>query len=332
MDYDKIITFFASRKSNGIHNIGATCYLATAIQCLGHCLAFSYPIIANPIDAKRSPISSRLRDLYKVIWIAQECANPSEFVTALELKLGGMLDLKSQNDVMEFIMLLLDALNHELGDACSTKERNMSLRGSQKLIDIMDCHWVNSHKLAKSQLTDIAYGQTVNQTKCSLCGTIEHSGDMFCSLSLPIVAGEQNNVEQLMRQHFENEDVTRDCETCKLRNVATSKVMRMWRIPHVLMIHLQRFNNRNQKITSSIEVPPFIDIDKYVLSNKRSTKYELKSIACHTGSTNYGHYYSIVQNPNKKWYLLDDDTTPEEMQNYTDVPSRNYYILFYEAV
>lgn len=333
-DYDKIITFFASRKSRGIHNIGATCYIATAIQCLGHCLSFAYPMIANPVDVQRSPISSRLRDLYKVMWIVQQPADPTEFVKALEPKLSDMLDLKSQNDVMEFIMLLLDALNNELGEPCPTQERDKTLRGTNKLIDIMDCHWANSHKLAKSHLADIVYGQTVNQTKCSLCGTLEHAGDLFCSLSLPFdpIYTENNSIDKMIKRHFEHENVTRDCDTCKLRNVATSKVNRIWRTPQVLMVHLQRFNHRNQKITSSVEVPPTIDIDSYVLSNKQSTKYELRAISCHSGNTNYGHYYSIVRNANGTWYLMDDDSEPKELSSYTDVQSHNYYIVFYEVV
>ena len=330
--YEKIVTFFSSRKCAGIENTGNTCYISTSLICLAHCLYFAYPVIAN--KAPDSNIVSAMRDLYTKMWIKQAVASPAELIASLT-RISEIIDMSEQNDAMEFIMLLMDTLNTEYGDPVPKRERKQGLAGKAKFIDIMDTNWVNTHHPKKSFLCNVLYGQAVNQTKCSLCGSIEHQGDVFCNISLDM-SSQTNSaappLRKLIDTYFEQESVQRECDSCKLRNVTGSKVTRIWRSPQVLIIHFKRFDHRNRKRGDAIEVPPNLDMDDYTISQHAITKYELKAIACHAGDTNFGHYFAVVKNPSGQWFIMDDDAPPKEIQDYTQVNPSQFYMLFYEAM
>lgn len=328
---DTITPFFASRICHGISNLGSTCYISTSLQCLGHCISFVYPTIAKSIDPNTYPISASLRELYKSTWIKQQVHTPTEFLRAIKPKVESVMNILSQNDVMEFTMLVLDVLNMEIGHAKSHKDTKPNLSGTTKLYDIMDCHWHNSHKLAASYISEIVYGQMINQQKCKLCGHIEHCGDIFCNISLPL-AQDHEHLDKMIKAYFEQEIVQINCEKCKLHNVNTNKVVRIWRPPKVLMIHLKRFDHHNRKITSKIDVPATMDLNDYTITNTAPTNYELKAIACHAGSTTYGHYFALVKNPNGSWFMLDDDSQPRQLNTYGDIQSTTFYVLYYEQI
>jgi len=328
MQATKIHQFFSTRVCNGLQNVGNTCYISTAITCLAHCLSFAYPIIANqPPD--NAVVSKALREMLKTIWIRQQTCSPLVLLKTLDSSVGQMMDLFQQNDAMEFLMIFFDVLNKENGTEMKLQSLNDKLRGVQKLNDMMNCNWQNTHRQAYSYLCGLLYGQMVNQTKCNLCGSIEHVSEVFCNISLPISCF--HNVEELLRQYFEQEVVTRNCDNCKLRNVSATNLCRFWRTPQVLIIHLKRFDNVNNKVNKKINVPTVLSIDQYTLRPSACTEFELKAIACHSGSTAGGHYFSIVNNPNGDWYMLDDDNHPVKLDSFESVDSRNYYILFYEV-
>lgn len=329
----KIVSFFSSRTANGINNIGATCYISTALQCLGHCLSFVYPIIANK---PTSPLTRSIRELYTCVWVEQKVNDPTVFIEVLEPHVGDIINLRSQNDVMEFIMLLIDVLNKDLCIKNSSSARpepeskvNQALIGKAKLLNIMKCNWKNTHRLAHSYLCDVMYGQNVNQTKCNLCGAIEHMGDVFCNISLEIQSN--SSISDMLQEYFAQENVKRNCDQCKLRNVEATKVQKLWKLPSILTIHLKRFDANNRKIKSQVHVDEIIDVNELSLLHSTQTKYELKAVACHSGSTNYGHYFALVKNPSSSWYLIDDDVV-KPISNLKMVSSDTYYVMFYEMI
>lgn len=325
--YDQIVTFFSSRRCQGIENIGNSCYISTSLTCLAHCLSFVYPIIAN---TGTSHLTTALRDIYKTIWIEQRICDPRVFIKTLAPKISDMIDLHHQNDAMEFIMLLFDILNKEYGTERPKRERNPDLRGTARFKDLMDCHWVNTHR-PKSFLCNIIYGQTANQTTCALCGNIEHLADVFCNISLDVKPNA--SVQSMLGSYFEKESVLRDCDNCKLRNVQGIKVARIWKTPQILTIHMKRFDPLSHKKTiCALDISEELDMDSFTLSPKASTKYLLKAIACHSGNTHYGHYFCIVKNPTGQWFIMDDEAPPREIESYRKIDSVMYYILFYEQI
>lgn len=71
--------------------------------------------------------------------------------------------------------------------------------------------------------------------------------------------------------------------------------------------------------------------------------YRLKGVVVHTGSADSGHYYSFIQDQDKKWFEFNDDRVtpfdpsrlPEESyggKDEEDVKIKNAYMLFYERI
>ena len=81
-------------------------------------------------------------------------------------------------------------------------------------------------------------------------------------------------------------------------------------LPDVIILSLNRFDNFNNKSRKNVRftLDMTIDFGKYMLDSNERQLYNLYGVCCHKGSSNYGHYTSIVKNNiNDKWYLYDDD-------------------------
>lgn len=331
-DNNKLINFFCNRTCQGVYNIGNTCYASSFIHCLGHCMTFVYPILSTP-KGEKSEVYNAMRDVYKDIWVSNKVVNPAAFLSVLAEKLDGILQIRRQNDVMEFIMLVLDLLNKEIGVALALRTPVKGLVGTQKLVDNMRCEWHNTHRLAYSDLCDTMYGQCIQQMKCKICGKIEHRSEVFCNLALSFKDG-SDTIDDLVRDYFEQELIKQNCESCNLHNVAAFKVPRLWKLSQVLIVQLKRFNSDNSKVINKITLGATLDVDEYVIIKPKDSTctYELVAIACHAGGTNMGHYFSVVKNPNGTWYLMDDEAPPKKLESWTDIDSKNYYVLFYELM
>jgi len=314
--------------SNGIMNIGNTCYLSASLQCLGYCTSFLYPLLAYETDAVKTPVLHELQNMYKVIWIDDKTGNPVTLVNVLGKVVKGQLNMYEQNDAMEFIMILFDLLNQEVGKRLSLEKQNSGIHGYEKLVNLLQTSWINSHHTSYSFLSDIVYGQLVNQTKCSLCGKIEHQGETFCCLSLQVPKADATlTLMSMVEFYFKAEEVKRNCDSCKLHNVEAVNVSRFWRMPSTLIIHLKRFDHLGNKIKTHVSVPFLIDLDDFTIA-KTDSKYVLKAIACHTGDMNFGHYYALVRDKTHQWHRIDDmNVTPVE---FSQVPTSHFYIMFYE--
>ena len=144
-------------------------------------------------------------------------------------------------------------------------------------------------------------------------------------------------LEKLFSEFSKEEKLDRDnlykCEKCKEESEANKKI-EIYHVPKVLIIHLKRFNN-NKKINTFIDFPlRDLDINEFIKSNDRVSKYDLFGVINHYGSMEYGHYTSYCLNyHDDTWYEYNDrivNKIPKEKENDTIV-NKNAYILFYRC-
>lgn len=133
------------------------------------------------------------------------------------------------------------------------------------------------------------------------------------------------------------------CENChKLCNGI--KCMRIHRLPEILIIHMNRYENINsnlRKISSNLSFP-LVDFSMRPYMSGTSIEigleeedylYDLVAIICHSGSqVSNGHYICYALNEeNDEWYEFDDyrvrQVNKSELLSYT---TSNAYILFYQ--
>ena len=134
--------------------------------------------------------------------------------------------------------------------------------------------------------------------------------------------------------------------------------------PPILCVHIKRFKDYGEKITSTVRVDYNIDIKKYViflflynylysfiLQDKQNydyyqnTKYVIFGMTIHLGhNLRSGHYYSIVRR-NNIWYQCNDNKIKELKSVIDDETGyllfdkidkesilRNGYLFFYRKI
>ena len=95
---------------------------------------------------------------------------------------------------------------------------------------------------------------------------------------------------------------------------------------------IQRYNylsfgksNKSVEFYDEIDLKNFIDND---LENNNNTKYKLFGISNHSGTLNFGHYYSYTK-VNNCWFEFNDAFVSSKNISYN---STNVYALFYEQI
>jgi ubiquitin C-terminal hydrolase len=338
--------FLNGRGTNGIDNLGSTCYINAMLQSLGHCMPFLRFILhgqyrAHLKEAEETTIIMHLRDVYKDLWILDRKVTPREFLRRVAQKMS-FLDILEQNDINEFMTLFIDKLGGEIArkldyDRDIGPDRDREPRDHYEHQAIaMEKDWREKTAKEYSELFELLHGHSINQITCGHCSKIHHNYEMFLNLSLPITRG-CDTLEKCLEEYFKNEIIndTNDssksdpwkCDNCNVAS-KSNKLHTIWKTPQVLVLSLKRFTSNMQKITQQVHVPDTLDLSDYVLCRNAYKKYTLKAVALHYGSFYGGHYVAVCKNPNGNWYLFDDETVRPLGPN---VDLSHSYVCFYEA-
>ena len=83
-------------------------------------------------------------------------------------------------------------------------------------------------------------------------------------------------------------------------------------LPKVCIFHLNRFELNyvtftREKINSRFEFPKRLDLSPYTTNSQKKEWYRLHGVVVHSGTANYGHYYSYIE-VNKEWLEFNDAT------------------------
>ena len=324
---------YEDKGARGLANIGSTCYLNTALQCLSHCLPFLDLVLHTSDTAAR--LMGSLKDLLQTLWIEQKGVAPHKFAQALASALGSAMNVKEENDIQEFMSAFLDKLNQCVGTRVSDEIIEKFSKCDESDPEVLfhtnaRLSWLKDHKLAYSHLIDMFYGQQVNQLQCDSCHGIGHIFETFGSImvSLSSNADEQQCLGELIEATLKKEQVeSRECDFCK-RRASGNAVQRFYRLPTVLMVNIKRFNSAMQKIRTPVTVPSAMDLSRVCLDTTQPHSYELVSIACHMGGLGSGHYFAVCKHPCGRWLLIDDDVV-KAIEGPYNVSSECFYTLFY---
>jgi ubiquitin C-terminal hydrolase len=338
-------------KSNtsGLGNIGATCYINTAIQCLGYCTEFFKFIIAGSRAKAETPLTNELKEVYIALWVNRSAIAPHKFLRSLQASLSQYITIQEQNDISEFLMLYLDKLNTDMSvellideeDIKKARKHTMRLYEDKMYANLtadMEVGWLNAVKKEYSPIMDLFYGQLVSQIVCGHCNHIHHNYETYCNLSLSIKKHTKENenditLQDCLEQHFSNETINLNeqewkCDQCNVKS-PSKKSIKLWRNPNILIVSLKRFNHQLVKKNIPVVAPIELSLSKYTLHSP-NVSYNLVAIANHQGSLGSGHYNCICKHKNSKWYAIDDVMVREAQDNEIEYSLRNGYVYFYE--
>lgn len=99
-------------------------------------------------------------------------------------------------------------------------------------------------------------------------------------------------------------------------------------MPRILVLHLKRFDNYQQKIKKHLAYPTQLDLSKYSYESGTKYKYSLSAILVHSGTSAIsGHYFCYICIGNH-WYCFNDSSVTKVTEE--KVLGLAPYLLFYE--
>jgi ubiquitin C-terminal hydrolase len=269
----------------------------------------------------------------------------------------------NQHDAQEYILTLIDILNDshtfDLLDDIDDNIKNISdekmnkLPLNKRILYGYKKTFYNYNKNGYSSIKKNLYFYTLQSIDCRNCKFRSLSYQENSMLTLPIPEHKSNNLiynnfknnneyvklYNCLDLYFEMEIMDHEykCDNCNEKvtnNILSKKILTS---SNTLIIFLKRFNFDIQtlnmtKNTLRIEYPFILNLGKYSINDKELT-YNLKSVICHHGLMDHGHYYSYINknNDDNIWYKCNDEyITNLPQKNINDVIDDNAYILFYE--
>ena len=180
----------------GLTNMGNTCYMNSALQCLSNCeyltkyfLSGYYKRDINLTSkfGTKGKIAESYYQLLTKLWKeTNEEIEPLEFYKTF-VSHAKSFNNSSQHDSHEMLLILLEKLHEDLNRNKEKVYIELSEKGENE-DDIMACNrwWETHQKRDNSIIMDLFSGQYKSTLRCPFCDRVSITYDQFSCLELPI--------------------------------------------------------------------------------------------------------------------------------------------------
>jgi len=346
----------------GIANLGNTCFINSALQCIARMRRFSEffrtkEFESNPgwatkpehlklmcrewedlSDALRSPKSAHLlpHRFYKNFRMAAA-------VEKMEWMITG------QNDSHEFMMFLLDILHRSVSvdmpedmkcwiDKPSSRLLTSKENVTEELQKMSLSNWATHYvKEWHPKITEIFHGQFLTIISSNSTDERSFSFEPFSSINIAVPENEsiEYTIQECLDRHFTTEKMNGDSqwESPTKGKVDAARATRIWKSPDVLILSIKRFTMSGGKVRTMIKYPlEGLDMSPYCIGpslHKKNNIYDLTGVVIHMGILFGGHYLCLCRNPGGNWVVANDMTVkrldPKSVENHRDA-----YTLIYQ--
>eukprot|EP00708_Paratrimastix_pyriformis_P002027 GAFH01000765.1.p1 GENE.GAFH01000765.1~~GAFH01000765.1.p1 ORF type:complete len:982 (-),score=320.61 GAFH01000765.1:306-3251(-) len=179
----------------GFHNLGNTCFMNSALQCLSHCVPLTNFFLADHYLADintKNPLGLQGRmanawaELVKSVWSGESSTFAPRTLKAIISQFAHQFSGYQQQDAQEFLGYLLDALHEDLNRVTVKPiTENHEADGRPDLVVAHEA-WETYLLRNRSVIIDLFHMQVKSAVDCPECGRQSVTFDPMAFLSVPL--------------------------------------------------------------------------------------------------------------------------------------------------
>lgn len=304
----------------GINNLGGTCAINSLIQII--CRYEKLRNIILNANVPNESFTGELKEVIDLMYNHHKSLNPVKFINCFYKTFNGIFNRFEQIDINELWFYFYEKINEDTSTIITVSN---NIRNIQEEHDLKIAIF-NNYK--ESELMKLTQGSFINIIQCCNCGSKSYSFEPFINIALDIDNIPNISITQLILNYMKEEYREKDdwlCDKCNKKNNYI-KTCKIWKIPKILFISLNRFKDINNKNNAEVYIN-----NEIIFNNNTEYKFTLQSIGLHSGNLLGGHYTALCNMNDGNYHLYNDNEiikyNEEKLKN--NIKDNAAYLIVY---